>query len=53
MEGYRALCAQAEKDYEGFWAGLAREHAGLEKAFHQGAGREQRAVLSDGSTTAK
>ena len=25
MEGYRALCEQADKDYEGFWAGLAKE----------------------------
>ena len=26
MEAYKALCAQAENDYEGFWAGLAREN---------------------------
>ncbi|MCG2585980.1 acetate--CoA ligase [Massilia sp. TS11] len=26
MDAYRALCAEAEKDYEGFWARLAREH---------------------------
>ncbi|MDF1482442.1 acetate--CoA ligase [Extensimonas sp. H3M7-6] len=26
MEAYHALCAEAEKDYEGFWARLAREH---------------------------
>ncbi|MQY50240.1 acetate--CoA ligase [Rhodocyclus gracilis] len=26
MEAYRALCAEAEKDYAGFWARLAREH---------------------------
>ena len=25
MEGYHALCENADKDYEGFWAGLARE----------------------------
>ncbi len=25
MEGYHALCAEAEKDYEGYWARLARE----------------------------
>ena len=25
MEGYRALCAEAEADYEGYWARLARE----------------------------
>jgi acetyl-CoA synthetase len=25
MEAYKALCAEAEKDYEGFWAKLARE----------------------------
>ena len=26
MDAYRALCAEAEKDYTGFWARLAREH---------------------------
>jgi acetyl-CoA synthetase len=25
MEGYQALCAEAERDYEGYWARLARE----------------------------
>ncbi|SDD90329.1 acetyl-CoA synthetase, partial [Paraburkholderia lycopersici] len=25
MEAYKALCAEAERDYEGFWARLARE----------------------------
>src|SRR5258708_31827105 len=26
MEGYDALCAEAQKDFTGFWARLAREH---------------------------
>jgi len=26
MEAYKALCAEAEKDYEGFWGRLAKEH---------------------------
>ncbi|HEX5802195.1 MAG TPA: acetate--CoA ligase [Azospira sp.] len=26
MEAYKALCAEADKDYEGFWARLAKEH---------------------------
>ncbi|MGH8684444.1 MAG: AMP-binding protein, partial [Nitrosospira sp.] len=26
MDAYRSLCAEAEKDLEGFWARLAREH---------------------------
>ena len=26
MDAYRALCAEATKDYPGFWARLAREH---------------------------
>ncbi|HCI13677.1 MAG: acetate--CoA ligase [Gallionellales bacterium GWA2_60_142] len=26
MEGYKALCAEAERDYEGYWARLAREN---------------------------
>ncbi|MFM8340080.1 MAG: acetyl-coenzyme A synthetase N-terminal domain-containing protein, partial [Fluviibacter sp.] len=25
MEGYKALCAEAEKDYEGFWGKRAKE----------------------------
>ena len=25
MQAYNALCAEAEKDYEGYWARLARE----------------------------
>jgi len=33
MDGYRALCEQAEKDYEGFWAGLARELLVWKKPF--------------------
>ena len=33
MEGYRALCEQADKDYEGFWAGLARELMVWKKPF--------------------
>ena len=33
MEGYRALCEQADKDYEGFWAGLARELLVWKKPF--------------------
>ena len=26
MDAYHALCAEAEKDYEGFWGRLAREN---------------------------
>jgi acetyl-CoA synthetase len=33
MEGYNALCAQAEKDFEGFWAKLARENVVWNKPF--------------------
>ncbi len=35
IESYRALCAQAEQDYEGFWGGLAREHIVWHKPFTQ------------------
>ena len=35
MEGYEALCAEAERDYEGFWARLAREHLVWNKPFTQ------------------
>ncbi len=35
MEAYHALCAEAEKDYTGFWARLAREHVLWKKPFSQ------------------
>ena len=33
MDAYRALCAEAEHDYEGFWARLAHEHLLWHKPF--------------------
>jgi len=33
MDAYRALCAEAERDYEGFWAKLARENLSWHKPF--------------------
>lgn len=33
MEGYNALCAEAESDFEGFWARLARENMVWNKPF--------------------
>ena len=33
MDAYRALCAEAERDYEGFWARLAREELLWKKPF--------------------
>ena len=33
MDGYNALCAQAESDFEGFWAKLARENVVWSKPF--------------------
>ena len=33
MDGYNALCAEAEADYEGFWARLANEHLAWHKPF--------------------
>ena len=35
MEGYNALCAEAEKDFKGFWARLARENVLWNKPFTQ------------------
>ena len=35
MEGYNALCAEAENDFEGFWARLARENLSWRKPFTQ------------------
>jgi acetyl-CoA synthetase len=33
MEAYNKLCAEAEKDYEGFWARLAKEHVYWKQPF--------------------
>ena len=33
MAGYEALCAEADSDFEGFWARLAREHLRWDKPF--------------------
>ena len=33
MDGYNALCAEAERDFEGFWARLARENVSWTKPF--------------------
>ena len=33
MAAYQAMCAEAERDYEGFWARLAREHVLWRKPF--------------------
>jgi acetyl-CoA synthetase len=35
MEAYQKLCAEAEKDFEGFWGRLAREHIAWHKPFTQ------------------
>ncbi len=35
MDAYKALCAEAEKDFEGFWARLARENLVWSKPFTQ------------------
>ena len=33
MQAYEALCAEAERDYEGFWKRLAQEHVQWSKPF--------------------
>ncbi|MBC7598135.1 MAG: acetate--CoA ligase [Polaromonas sp.] len=35
MDAYNALCAEADKDFEGFWARLARENLSWKKPFTQ------------------
>lgn len=35
MDGYNALCEKADADYEGFWAGLARDYIHWKKPFTQ------------------
>ena len=45
MAAYDKLCAEAEADYEGYWAPPGARAAELEDAVHEGARRQQRAVL--------
>ncbi|MBL8484713.1 MAG: hypothetical protein JNJ60_21140, partial [Rhodocyclaceae bacterium] len=33
MDAYKALVAEAERDYEGYWARLAREHVTWKEPF--------------------
>ncbi|MBM3359198.1 MAG: acetate--CoA ligase [Betaproteobacteria bacterium] len=35
MDAYKKLCAEAEKDFQGFWGRLAREHVLWHKPFQQ------------------
>ncbi|HMV54071.1 MAG TPA: acetate--CoA ligase [Rhodocyclaceae bacterium] len=35
VAAYKALCDEAERDYEGYWARLAREHVAWKKPFTQ------------------
>ncbi|MEX0958493.1 MAG: acetate--CoA ligase [Burkholderiales bacterium] len=35
MAAYQAMCDEAERDYEGFWAKLAREHMLWQKPFNK------------------
>ncbi|HEX4880564.1 MAG TPA: acetate--CoA ligase [Limnobacter sp.] len=35
MDAYKALCKEAETDFEGFWARLAKENLQFSKAFNQ------------------
>jgi acetyl-CoA synthetase len=35
MEAYKALCAKAEADYEGYWGELARQHVVWKQPFHK------------------
>jgi acetyl-CoA synthetase len=35
MDAYRALCEEAESDYEGFWARMARENLSWQRLFTQ------------------
>ena len=35
MDAYKALCAEADRDYEGYWGRLAREHVAWKQPFKQ------------------
>ena len=41
MEAYQALCAEAERDYDGFWSRLARETLDWHKPFSKGLDESQ------------
>ena len=45
MEAYDKLCAEAEADYEGFWARLARELVTWKTPFTKVLDESERAVL--------
>ena len=45
MAAYQALCDEAARDYEGFWARLAREHVLWHKPFTKVLDESNRAVL--------
>ena len=47
MEAYRKLCAEAERDFEGFWGRLAKEHVLWHKPF-TGADESKRRFFSAG-----
>ena len=53
MDAYQALCAEAERDYEGFWARLAREQLLWQKPFTQVARRDRTRRSTSGSKTAR
>ncbi|HEY9192998.1 MAG TPA: acetate--CoA ligase [Methyloversatilis sp.] len=42
MDAYKALCAEAERDYEGYWARLAREHVTWQTPFTRTLNEENR-----------
>ena len=52
MEAYKAMCAEAERDFEGFWAKHAHERAAVAQAVHEDARRSRTRRSSSGSTTA-
>ena len=41
MEAYQALCAEAERDYDGFWSRQARETLDWHKPFTKGLDESQ------------
>src|SRR5215510_15262040 len=36
MDGWKKLCGEAERDFDGFWSRLAREHVLWHKPFTRG-----------------
>ncbi len=52
MAAYQAMCREAERDFEGFWAQARAGRAAVDEALHQDRSTSPTRRSSSGSTTA-